>query len=127
VVTLGFAELYFCLAAAIGSGAAIHATRDNVDFLDAIGGEPLSSLGPLHLDAAQRHRLFLGLLKKGDAIMATVQRYTPATGELSEQFDQDTGEQRSAKNLGWSYAAFVTAFAARKRACACEQALASSR
>lgn len=126
VVTLGFAELYFCLAAAIGSGAAIHATRDNVDFLDAIGGEQLSSLGPLRLDAAQRHRLFLGLLKKGDAIMATVQRYTPATGELSEQFDQNTGEQRSAKNLGWSYAAFVTAFTARKRACACAQALASS-
>jgi glucoamylase len=50
--------------------------------------------------------------------MATVRRYSPANGELSEQFDQKTGEQRSAKHLTWSYAAFVTAVCARRRAAA---------
>jgi glucoamylase len=118
VATLAFAELNFRLAEAIGRGATILATPDNAAFLTAIGNEQPLSPGQLRLDAAQRHRLFLGLLEQGDAIMATVQRYTPATGELSEQFDQETGEQRSAKNLSWSYAAFVTAFTARRRACA---------
>ena len=72
-----------------------------------------------------RHRVVAGLLDKGDAVMATVQRYTPASGELSEQFGQENGEQRSAKNLSWSYAAFVTAFAARERACAAAAATSS--
>nr|WP_281806072.1 glycoside hydrolase family 15 protein [Methylocystis echinoides] len=45
-----------------------------------------------------------------------VRAHTPASGELSEQFDQRSGAQTSAKNLTWSYAAFVTAFAARRAA-----------
>jgi glucoamylase len=45
--------------------------------------------------------------------MATVRAYTPASGELSEQFDQDTGAQTSAKSLAWSHAAFITAAASR--------------
>jgi len=35
------------------------------------------------------------------------------SGELSEQFDQVTGAQTSAKTLAWSHAAFITAFACR--------------
>ena len=42
----------------------------------------------------------------------------PASGELSEQFDRTTGAQTSAKRLAWSYAAFITAAASRRRACA---------
>ena len=36
--------------------------------------------------------------------------------ELSEQFDRLTGVQISAKQLAWSYAAFITAAASRRRA-----------
>ena len=46
--------------------------------------------------------------------MATVRAYTPASGELSEQFDRVTGQQTSAKNLAWSHAALITAVAARR-------------
>ena len=53
---------------------------------------------------------------RGDAILAAVRGYVPASGELSEQFDQTTGAQTSAKNLTWSYAAFITAWAARNAA-----------
>jgi len=48
--------------------------------------------------------------------MRTVQAYTPASGDLSEQFDRATGAQISAKHLAWSYAAFITAAASRRRA-----------
>ncbi|MGO9932724.1 MAG: glycoside hydrolase family 15 protein [Steroidobacteraceae bacterium] len=55
------------------------------------------------------------LLEHGDAFMETVRAFTPPSGDLSEQFDQRTGEQNSAPQLAWSYAAFITCTAARRR------------
>lgn len=52
--------------------------------------------------------------EKGDAWLATVRAFTPPGGELSEQFDQRTGEQTSAKHLAWSYAAFISCVRARR-------------
>jgi glucoamylase len=52
-------------------------------------------------------------MQRGDAYLATVHAYTPPNGELSEQFDQNTGEQTSAKHLAWSYAAFISCVHAR--------------
>jgi len=60
----------------------------------------------------------LSLRAKGDALLETVRAYTPASGDMSEQFDRATGAQRSAKQLAWSYAAFITCIAARNRAAA---------
>jgi glucoamylase len=57
-----------------------------------------------------------GALHKGDRILAMIRRFTPAAGELSEQFDASSGRQTSAKNLTWSYAAFITAIEARRAA-----------
>lgn len=53
-------------------------------------------------------------IARGDAYLETVRTYTPASGELSEQFDQRTGEQTSARHLAWSYAAFISCIAARR-------------
>lgn len=55
-------------------------------------------------------------LQRGDAFLQTVRAFTPASGDLSEQFDQKTGAQSSARHLTWSYAAFISAAAARSRA-----------
>jgi glucoamylase len=54
------------------------------------------------------------LTHRGDAFLETVRAYTPPSGELSEQFDQHTGVQRSAQQLAWSYAAFITCTHARR-------------
>lgn len=51
---------------------------------------------------------------RGDAYLETIRAFTPPTGDLSEQFDQTTGAQTSARHLAWSYAAFLTAVAARQ-------------
>lgn len=51
---------------------------------------------------------------RGDAFLETVRAFTPASGDLSEQFDQRTGEQTSAKHLAWSYAAFISCMTARR-------------
>ena len=53
---------------------------------------------------------------QGDAYLETVRAFTPASGDLSEQFDRNTGAQTSARHLAWSYAAFITAMAARRAA-----------
>ena len=54
---------------------------------------------------------------RGDAFLETVRAFTPPNGDLSEQFDQKTGAQTSARHLAWSYAAFISSVVARRNAC----------
>jgi glucoamylase len=56
------------------------------------------------------------LLARGDRYLETVRAFIPESGDMSEQFDQRTGEQTSAKHLAWSYAAFISCTAARRAA-----------
>jgi len=53
-------------------------------------------------------------VEHGDGFLNTTRVYTPASGDLSEQFDQRTGEQTSAKHLAWSYAALISCVTARQ-------------
>jgi glucoamylase len=53
---------------------------------------------------------------RGDGFLAAVREFTPDSGELSEQFDQRTGVQTSARHLAWSYAAFISCVNARRAA-----------
>jgi glucoamylase len=107
LATLAAAEFYFTLAIALRSGAEMLTTSENERFrrrliaADGARGNP-------HFAAAA--------LERGDTFMRTVQAYTPASGDLSEQFDRTTGAQTSAKHLAWSYAAFITAAGSRRRA-----------
>ena len=55
-------------------------------------------------------------LERGEAYLETVRAFTPPSGDLSEQFDQKTGAQTSARHLAWSYAAFISSVAARRNA-----------
>ncbi len=64
---------------------------------------------------------------RGDAFLRTVRAYTPENGELSEQFDQRTGRQTSARHLAWSYAAFISCVTARRAAAASGTAPARTR
>ena len=57
-----------------------------------------------------------GEFARGDAYLETVRAFTPESGDLSEQFDRASGAQTSARHLAWSYAAFLTAVAARRAA-----------
>jgi glucoamylase len=53
-------------------------------------------------------------VERGEGFLNTTRTFTPASGDLSEQFDQRTGEQTSAKHLAWSYAAFISCVTARQ-------------
>jgi glucoamylase len=53
-------------------------------------------------------------IARGDGFLETVRAFTPSSGDLSEQFDQRTGAQTSAKHLAWSYAALISCATARR-------------
>ena len=55
-------------------------------------------------------------LDRGNAYLETVRTYTPSSGDMSEQFDQKTGAQTSARHLAWSYAGFISSVVARRDA-----------
>jgi len=55
-------------------------------------------------------------IERGDGFLRTARAFTPQSGDLAEQFDQRTGEPRSARQLAWSYAAFISCIVARRRA-----------
>ena len=100
LATLAAAEFYFKLAIALLSGASLAEADENARFRERLG------------DKSPANAAF----ERGDTFMRTVQAYTPPSGDLSEQFDRVTGAQTSAKHLAWSYAAFITAAASRRRA-----------
>ena len=54
----------------------------------------------------------LGLV--GDQFLSVVKRHVDAEGSMSEQFDRETGSMTGARDLTWSYGAFLQAVRARK-------------
>jgi glucoamylase len=114
--TLGAAQFYFMLARAAAEGAEVAVTRESRAALAALLGASAESLAAGALAAQLRERLAEAALRRGDMFLSMARRYTPASRELSEQFDQNDGAPNSARNLSWSYACFITAYAARRRA-----------
>jgi len=79
-------------------------------YFSTLGAAEFCFRAALHSDKAA------AWMERGDAFLQTVRAYTPASGEMSEQFDQRTGAQSSARHLAWSYACFITCIAARRAA-----------
>jgi glucoamylase len=102
VCSCAFAQLYYELAAAIDGGAPVPSDGLAATFLDQVGVD--STTSPSQVSSALR--------SAGDSILAAV-IYHSNRFELSEQFDQGTGFERSVSNLTWSYAAFLSAVAVR--------------
>jgi glucoamylase len=111
--TLAAAQFYFRLAEAAAAGAILPESPEYHDILDRLAANSVKNDGVGAGPSARGLGPFDALLRRGDQFMATVRAYTPASGELSEQFDQATGAQTSAKSLAWSHAAFITAYASR--------------
>jgi glucoamylase len=81
-------------------------------YLSTLGAAELSFLAAAaHAPGSDERRKWAA---RGDGFLETVRAFTPASGDLSEQFDQRTGEQTSAKHLAWSYAAFISCVTARR-------------
>lgn len=104
--TLGAAELHYCLAAAVADDAVAAMTPESERILTELWRRTETGDAPPHgsleacLASREGRATFCdALLARGDAFMATVATFAPATGELAEQFDQTTGKPSSAKDL----------------------------
>jgi glucoamylase len=103
VCTCGFAQLYYELAAAINNGTTAVPS-------DPLATTFLSQVGVSSTSTAQAATSALN--NAGDQMLQAV-LYHSNRYELSEQFDQSSGYEISVSNLTWSYAAFLSAVAAR--------------
>jgi glucoamylase len=122
-LTLEVAEGYYGIAERLAPRTSFAVTHLNRPFLERawLRGGLTSRLG-VHdnalAGATRRRELLRGLILRGDDILRAVRRFTPASGELPEQFDQASGAPASCPNLSWSHAAFLTATQARAGALA---------
>ena len=55
----------------------------------------------------------MAILSYADGYLSLIQKYTPSSGALAEQFSRSNGSPLSAVDLTWSYASFLTAIARR--------------
>lgn len=123
LITLAAAELRFGLARAVVEG---RATPGDVNprmwsgETWAAGSSPTFPVPmPLGTPADETIEVARGLIAAGEAGFAAVRAITPADGSMAEQADRVTGAQCSARDLTWSYAAFISAAAARQQALDC--------
>jgi glucoamylase len=71
------------------------------------------STGTYNSDSSTFSTLISSIQSFADSFVAIVAKYTPEDGQLSEQFDKNTGAQTSAVDLTWSYASLLTSDNAR--------------
>ncbi len=102
VCTCSFAQLYYELAQEINNGSPV--PNDSLSHLF------FSQIGINVTDPA--HDLVAALRAAGDYMLNAI-TYHSIKLELSEQLDGITGFERGAVNLSWSYAAYLSAVAAR--------------
>ena len=114
MTTFAACEFYWLLSHLVAGGTNLAIATTNRRFLRRSGlALPASRVGTTTTDS-ERTVLAEGLRQRGDSIMHAVRACTPASGILPEQFDRETGAPASARNLTWSYAAFITAYYARR-------------
>jgi len=102
VCTCSLAQLYYELADAINNGTPVPD--------DPLAATFFSQIGVTASDPAPQ--VVAALRNAGDSMLSAV-IYHGNKLELSEQFDQASGYEKSVSNLTWSYAAFLLAVAAR--------------
>lgn len=103
LITAYYAQFYYRLAIAIQDGLPVTRTAENQNFLDALA--PGSS-----------DDLMAACVKKGDRILARLQRMTGADGQMYEQADKATGAPLSSRGIGWAHSAYLAAVLERSRA-----------
>jgi glucoamylase len=100
--TCNFAELYYTLGATIAKTGVVPFDQFSAPFFAQIG--VTASTAPA--------AAVTSLNTAADAMLGAVIYHSDHL-ELSEQFDGDSGYEKSVKNLTWSYAAFLSAARAR--------------
>ncbi|KAL8969690.1 MAG: hypothetical protein Q9183_001879 [Haloplaca sp. 2 TL-2023] len=76
---------------------------------------PSVAIGTYPKDSPVYNEVISAIKNYADGYVGIVQKYTPSDGSLAEQYSGEDGTPKSATDLTWSYAAFLTAVARRRR------------
>ncbi|KAF2463096.1 starch-binding glucan 1,4-alpha-glucosidase [Lindgomyces ingoldianus] len=109
--TLSAAEQLYSALYQINKVGSISITSTSLAFWQAI--YPSAATGTFSSSSSTFTSLTSALRTYADGYVAIVQKYTPSSGGLAEQFDKSSGGPLSAVDLTWSYASFLTMTAAR--------------
>lgn len=108
--TLAFAELYYRAIGEWKDAGSIKVTDTTADFFKQFDDSAAS--GTTYKSGSDEFdSIIKAVTAEADSYFARVQHHT-SDGSLSEEFNRDSGEPAGAKDLTWSYAAFITASAA---------------
>jgi glucoamylase len=118
LTTAAFAEFYYKLAHSLVGASRFEVNQTNAQFVRAVvrGYSFANNFAPGAVinGGSSEMRAFVGaLIDKGDSFMMRVRHHANPDGALSEQIDRNSGHMVSARDLTWSYASFLTAYAAR--------------
>ncbi|ORX92788.1 glycoside hydrolase family 15 protein [Clohesyomyces aquaticus] len=109
--TLSAAEQLYSALYQFNKIGSIDITSTSLAFWKAI--YPSAATGTYTSSSSTFTALTSALKSYADGYVAIIQKYTPSTGALAEQFDKSSGAPLSAVDLTWSYASFLTMNSAR--------------
>tara|TARA_B100000749_G_scaffold280899_1_gene281161 strand:- start:258028 stop:259380 length:1353 start_codon:yes stop_codon:yes gene_type:complete len=113
LTTLAIAEHHLKLAKVIQEKGQISISPKNYTFYQALMGQKAKVPSRVITSSDSEFRMILSELH-AEAIkyFKRVRKHTNSSGNLWEQFDRDSGYMLSARDLTWSYAAFITSYQA---------------
>ena len=104
-------QLYYSLATWDKAGS-LNVTDVSLPFFKSISDS--ASAGTYEKDSETYTALSKAVKTLADGYLSVVQKYVPEDGAMAEQFSKSDGSPLSAADLTWSYAALLTAKAARE-------------
>ncbi|KAL8989714.1 MAG: hypothetical protein Q9177_001455, partial [Variospora cf. flavescens] len=114
LTTLAAAEQLYAALYQINRQGKLVIDGTSLPFFQALDPTVSSSVGTYPSSSPVYTAITSAMQTYADGYLRVVQKYTPpAGGSLSEQYSRADGSPRSATDLTWSYAAFLTAIARR--------------
>ncbi|GAA5868148.1 hypothetical protein JCM8547_003357 [Rhodosporidiobolus lusitaniae] len=125
LTTLGAAQQLYLALTAWGKLGEIVVDGDSEAFWEAMLGKEVGR-GVYRRREREWGEMRKAVWEYAEGLLELVWRFTPPSGRMDEQIDKFTGEGTSARDLTWSYIAFLTATQARTEYLAAFSSLSSS-
>ncbi len=115
LITSGFAEYYYRLAKVLNKASEIRITPNNQAFFASLLGQKFQGNMTFKSGEPQFRDIIERLTRKGDDYLTRVKLHTDGDGAMAEQMNRHSGYQQGARDLTWSYGAFLSAINAKSR------------
>lgn len=116
--TSSAAEILYRTASHLSFSGSLTANPINLEFYSALVPSSSASAISVNTTYTIEDDVFKVVVERlrhvGDEFLEVIKTHVDAEGRMSEQFDKETGFLRGARDLTWSYGAFLQAVKARK-------------